>query len=114
LVGDAIPDARRGLTEVDGLTLDVLRRRGHAADGPFVVNATLVADPVFSVPPREVYERVVTLAQDFRTRYPLLCGEGTFGSIDDDPPADAPYTRVPFVESRRGRRRRWPVPESAV
>jgi DNA gyrase subunit A len=91
-VGAEIPDARRGLCELDESILSGLRSRGHGSSGRFIKSANLFAEVAVDVSPDEVYERVVTLAQDFTTRYPLICGEGNFGSIDGDPRADAIYT----------------------
>ena len=91
-VGDEIPDARRGLCELDELILSELARRGHGATGRFTDCASFIAQARLDAPDREVHARIVTLAQDFTTRYPLISGEGNFGSVDADPPADPAYT----------------------
>jgi DNA gyrase subunit A len=91
-VGDAIPDARRGLSELDELILRELRSRGHGADQAFVITSELLAGDALGATQPRAYGRVVALAQEFTTRYPLIAYQGNFGSIDDDPPADAQYT----------------------
>ena len=77
---DHIPDLRDGLTAPERRVLSRLGER-------FVKCADVVDDA-------RGYEALVGLAQDFRRRYPLVDGRGNFGSIDDDPPAEARYTEA--------------------
>src|SRR3954471_6369679 len=90
LVGDALPDARRGLCPLDASILEETRRRGQVPTRAYRKSSALIDD--LDVPAAAAWERIVTLAQDFVTRYPLIDGQGNFGSIDSDPPADPVYT----------------------
>ena len=97
IVGRAIPDARDGLKPVQRRILYSMYELGLLPDRPFRKSATVVGDVIGKYHPhgdQAVYDALVRMAQDFSMRYPLVEGQGNFGSIDGDPPAAYRYTEA--------------------
>lgn len=93
----ALPDVRDGLKPVHRRILYSMRLNGLTASAKFKKSATVVGDVLGSFHPHgdsSVYEAMVKLAQDFSTRYPLVLGQGNFGSIDGDGAAAYRYTEA--------------------
>jgi DNA gyrase subunit A len=93
----ALPDVRDGLKPVHRRILYSMRLNGLTASAKFRKSATVVGDVLGSFHPHgdaAVYEAMVKLAQDFSTRYPLVIGQGNFGSIDGDSAAAYRYTEA--------------------
>src|ERR1700756_746776 len=86
----ALPDVRDGLKPVHRRILYAMRQTGLSPTAKFRKSATVVGEVLGSYHPHgdaSVYDAMVKLAQDFSTRYPLVQGQGNFGSIDGDPAA---------------------------
>jgi len=97
IIGRAIPDIKDGLKPVHRRTLYSLHETGSAWNKPYKKSARIVGDVIGKYHPHgeaAVYDTVVRMAQDFSLRYPLVDGQGNFGSIDGDPPAAMRYTEV--------------------
>ena len=93
----ALPDVRDGLKPVHRRILYSMRLNGLTSTAKFRKSATVVGDVLGSFHPHgdaAVYEAMVKLAQDFSTRYPLVIGQGNFGSIDGDSAAAYRYTEA--------------------
>ena len=93
----ALPDVRDGLKPVHRRILYSMRLNGLTSTAKFKKSATVVGDVLGSFHPHgdvAVYEAMVKLAQDFSTRYPLVIGQGNFGSVDGDSPAAYRYTEA--------------------
>ena len=93
----ALPDVRDGLKPVHRRILYSMRLNGLTASAKFKKSATVVGDVLGSFHPHgdaAVYEAMVKLAQGFSTRYPLVIGQGNFGSIDGDGAAAYRYTEA--------------------
>lgn len=93
----ALPDVRDGLKPVHRRILYSMRLNGLTASARFKKSATVVGDVLGSFHPHgdaSVYEAMVKLAQPFSTRYPLVLGQGNFGSIDGDSAAAYRYTEA--------------------
>ena len=93
----ALPDVRDGLKPVHRRILYAMKINGLTATAKFRKSATVVGDVLGSYHPHgdaSVYDAMVKLAQDFTTRYPLVLGQGNFGSIDGDPAAAYRYTEA--------------------
>ena len=93
----ALPDVRDGLKPVHRRILYSMRLNGLTSNAKFKKSATVVGDVLGSFHPHgdvAVYESMVKLAQDFSTRYPLIIGQGNFGSIDGDSAAAYRYTEA--------------------
>ncbi|OIP77531.1 MAG: DNA gyrase subunit A [Parcubacteria group bacterium CG2_30_44_11] len=93
----ALPDVRDGLKPVHRRILYSMRLNGLTSTARFKKSATVVGDVLGSFHPHgdtAVYEAMVKLAQDFSTRYPLVLGQGNFGSIDGDSAAAYRYTEA--------------------
>ena len=93
----ALPDVRDGLKPVHRRILFSMRQNGLTASAKFRKSATVVGDVLGSYHPHgdsSVYEAMVKLAQYFSTRYPLVLGQGNFGSVDGDPAAAYRYTEA--------------------
>ncbi len=93
----ALPDVRDGLKPVHRRILYSMRLNGLTASARFKKSATVVGDVLGSLHPHgdsSVYEAMVKLAQPFSTRYPLVLGQGNFGSIDGDGAAAYRYTEA--------------------
>ncbi len=93
----ALPDVRDGLKPVHRRILFSMHKNGLNFYAKFRKSATVVGDVIGSYHPHgdvAVYEAMVKLAQPFATRYPLIIGQGNFGSIDGDPAAAHRYTEA--------------------
>jgi len=93
----ALPDVRDGLKPVHRRILYSMRLNGLTSTAKFKKSATVVGDVLGSLHPHgdnSVYEAMVKLAQSFTTRYPLVLGQGNFGSIDGDSAAAYRYTEA--------------------
>ena len=93
----ALPDARDGLKPVHRRILYSMRLNGLTSSAKFKKSATVVGDVLGSFHPHgdvAVYEAMVKLAQPFSTRYPLIIGQGNFGSVDGDGAAAYRYTEA--------------------
>jgi len=98
----ALPDARDGLKPVHRRILFGMRRLGLAPGSAPKKSAKVVGDVMGSFHPhgdQAIYDALVRLAQDFSVRYPLVEGQGNFGNVDGDNPADALHRKPP---DRRG------------
>ena len=97
IVGRAIPDVRDGLKPVHRRVLYSMHEQGVRANASYKKSARIVGDVLGKYHPHgdsAVYEALVRMAQDFSLRYPLVDGQGNFGSVDGDPPAAMRYTEV--------------------
>ncbi|HIK25715.1 MAG TPA: DNA topoisomerase IV, partial [Thermosynechococcus sp. M46_R2017_013] len=97
IVGRALPDVRDGLKPVHRRILYAMYELGLTPDRPFRKCARVVGDVLGKYHPhgdQAVYEALVRLVQPFSSRYPLLAGQGNFGSVDDDPAAAMRYTET--------------------
>ncbi len=93
----ALPDVRDGLKPVHRRILYAMRELGLGASAKFRKSALVVGDVLGKYHPHgdtAVYDAMTKLAQPFATRYPLVIGQGNFGSIDGDPPAAMRYTEA--------------------
>src|SRR5438094_6658763 len=94
IIGRAIPDIRDGLKPVHRRILYAAFRAGLVPGSAFRKSATIVGDVLGSYHPHgdaSVYDAMVRLAQDFSMRYPLIDGQGNYGSVDGDPAAAYRY-----------------------
>ena len=101
IVGRALPDVRDGLKPVHRRILYTMFERGLTASKGFRKCADTVGAVLGSYHPHgdaAVYDALVRLAQDFSLRYPLVNGQGNFGSIDGDPPAAYRYTEAKMAK----------------
>jgi len=97
----ALPDVRDGLKPVHRRILYSMLQSGLTSTAKFKKSATVVGDVLGSYHPHgdsSVYEAMVKLAQPFVTRYPLILGQGNFGSIDGDPAAAYRYTEAKMTK----------------
>ena len=97
IVSRALPDARDGLKPVQRRILYVMHDTGLRPDAPYRKSARIVGDVLGKYHPhgdQSVYDAMARLAQDFSMRYPLVDGQGNFGSVDGDPPAAMRYTEA--------------------
>ncbi len=97
IVQRALPDARDGLKPVHRRILYAMHELGLRPDRPYKKSATVVGDVLGKYHPHgdsAVYDTIVRMVQDFSLRYPLLDGQGNFGSIDGDSAAAYRYTEV--------------------
>jgi DNA gyrase subunit A len=97
IVGRALPDVRDGLKPVHRRVLFGMHDLRNFHDKPFKKSARVVGDVIGKYHPHgdaAVYDTIVRLAQDFSMRYPIVDGQGNFGSVDGDPPAAMRYTEV--------------------
>ncbi len=95
IVSRALPDVRDGLKPVHRRILFAMQELGLAPNRPYKKSARLVGEVLGKYHPHgdsSVYEAMVRLAQDWSMRYPLVDGQGNFGSVDGDPPAAMRYT----------------------
>ena len=95
IIGRALPDARDGLKPVHRRVLYGMHEGGHTSDKKFSKSARSVGEVMGKYHPhgdQSIYDTMVRMAQDFSLRYPLIDGQGNFGSIDGDPPAAMRYT----------------------
>jgi DNA gyrase subunit A len=97
IIGRALPDVRDGLKPVHRRVLYAMRELKNDYNKPYKKSARIVGDVIGKYHPHgdsAVYDTIVRMAQDFSLRYPLVDGQGNFGSIDGDPPAAMRYTEV--------------------
>ena len=97
IVGRALPDVRDGLKPVHRRVLYSMEKMGNTPDKPYKKSARIVGDIIGKYHPHgdmAVYDTIVRMAQDFSYRYPLVDGQGNFGSIDGDSAAAQRYTEV--------------------
>lgn len=97
IIGRAIPDARDGLKPVQRRLLYGMMELGLTHRSPFKKSARIVGEVLGKYHPHgdsAVYDTLVRMAQPFSMRYPLVEGQGNFGSIDRDPPAAMRYTEA--------------------
>src|ERR671938_360592 len=94
-VSRALPDVRDGLKPVHRRVLYAMNELGLLPGRPYKKSATVVGDVLGKYHPHgdtSVYDALVRMVQDFSLRYPLVDGQGNFGSIDGDPAAAYRYT----------------------
>ncbi len=97
IVSRALPDVRDGLKPVHRRILFAMHDMGIRPGGAFRKSARIAGEVLGKFHPHgegSVYDALVRLAQDFSMRYPLITGQGNFGSIDGDPPAAMRYTEA--------------------
>jgi DNA gyrase subunit A len=97
IVGRALPDIRDGLKPVHRRVLYAMQELGLAWNRPYKKAARVVGEVLGKYHPHgdsPVYEAIVRMVQEFSLRYPLVDGQGNFGSIDGDPPAAMRYTEA--------------------
>jgi DNA gyrase subunit A len=97
IVGRALPDVRDGLKPVHRRALFAMRELGVYHNRPYVKSARIVGDVIGKYHPHgdtAAYDTIVRMAQNFAMRYPLVDGQGNFGSLDGDSPAAMRYTEA--------------------
>jgi DNA gyrase subunit A len=95
IIGRALPDVRDGLKPVHRRVLYAMHELGNHYNKPYKKSARIVGDVIGKYHPHgdsAVYDTLVRMAQDFSMRYPLVDGQGNFGSVDGDPAAAMRYT----------------------
>jgi DNA gyrase subunit A len=95
IVGRALPDVRDGLKPVHRRVLFAMQEANNVYNRPYVKCARVVGDVMGKYHPHgdtAIYDTLVRMAQDFSLRYPLIDGQGNFGSVDGDNPAAMRYT----------------------
>ena len=97
IIGRALPDARDGLKPVHRRVLYAMHDLGNTHNKAYKKSARIVGDVIGKYHPHgdsAVYDTIVRLVQDFSIRYPLIDGQGNFGSVDGDNAAAMRYTEV--------------------
>jgi DNA gyrase subunit A len=97
IVSRALPDVRDGLKPVHRRVLWGMHEAGLQPNRPYKKSAATVGDVMGRYHPhgdQAIYDTLVRMAQPFSLRYPLIDGQGNFGSVDDDPPAAMRYTEA--------------------
>jgi DNA gyrase, A subunit len=97
IIGRALPDVRDGLKPVHRRVLFAMSELGNDWNKPYKKSARVVGDVIGKYHPHgdsAVYETIVRMAQDFSLRYPLVDGQGNFGSVDGDAAAAMRYTEI--------------------
>lgn len=97
IIGRALPDARDGLKPVHRRVMYSMHQNGNAWNKKYVKSARVIGDVMASYHPHgdsAIYDTLVRMAQPFSLRYPLVDGQGNFGSIDGDPAAAHRYTEA--------------------
>jgi DNA gyrase subunit A len=97
IVGRALPDVRDGMKPVHRRVLYAMHDLGLQPNRPYRKCAFIVGEVMGKYHPHgdsAIYDTLARMAQDFSLRYPLVDGQGNFGSIDDDPPAAMRYTEA--------------------
>src|ERR671928_2139726 len=97
IIGRALPDARDGLKPVHRRILYAMHEMGLGPNKPYKKSATVVGDVLGKYHPHgdsAVYDAMVRMAQDFSMRYPLIDGQGNWGSLDGDAAAAYRYTEA--------------------
>ncbi|NTU73578.1 DNA gyrase subunit A [Candidatus Roizmanbacteria bacterium] len=101
IVARALPDVRDGLKPVHRKILYAMHKMGLTSSARFAKSAKVVGEVLGKYHPHgdvPVYDAMVRLAQDFSIRYPLIKGQGNFGSVDGDPPAAMRYTECKLAK----------------
>lgn len=101
IVGRALPEVRDGLKPVHRRILFAMDQLKNYHNRPHKKSARVVGDVIGKYHPHgdaAVYDTIVRMAQDFSMRYPLVDGQGNFGSVDGDPPAAMRYTEIRMNE----------------
>src|SRR3989344_3229168 len=97
IVSSALPDVRDGLKPVHRRIIYAMQRLGITHSAHYTKSAKVVGEVLGKYHPHgdnPVYEAMVRMAQEFSLRYPLIDGQGNFGSIDGDSPAAMRYTEA--------------------
>ena len=97
IVSRALPDVRDGLKPVHRRILFAMHQMSLTHSAKYKKSATVVGEVMGKLHPHgdvPIYESLVRMAQDFAMRYPLIDGQGNFGSMDGDPPAAMRYTEA--------------------
>ncbi len=97
IVSRALPDVRDGLKPVHRRILHSMNRNGNRYNAKYRKSARIVGDVMGKYHPHgnaAIYDALARMAQDFSLRYPLIDGQGNFGSMDGDPPAADRYTEA--------------------
>ena len=97
IIGRALPDIRDGLKPVQRRILYGMYELGLTSTRPYRKCAKIVGEVMGNFHPHgdaSIYDTLVRMAQEFNMRYPLVDGQGNFGSIDGDPPAAMRYTEA--------------------
>jgi DNA gyrase subunit A len=101
IIGRALPDVRDGLKPVHRRVLYAMYDMGNTWNTSYKKSARVVGDVIGKYHPHgdmAVYDTIVRMAQDFSMRYPLVDGQGNFGSVDGDPPAAMRYTEIRMAQ----------------
>ena len=101
IIGRALPDIRDGLKPVHRRALYAMHETGNVWNKPYKKSARIVGDVMGKYHPhgdQAIYDTIVRLAQEFSQRYPLVDGQGNFGSIDGDSAAAMRYTEIRMEE----------------
>ena len=101
IIGRALPDVRDGLKPVHRRVLFAMHEVGNVWNRPYKKSARIVGDVLGKYHPHgdtAVYDTIVRLAQDFSQRYPIVDGQGNFGSIDGDSAAAMRYTEIRMAQ----------------
>ena len=97
IIGRALPDVRDGLKPVHRRILFAMQELKNDYNKPYKKSARIVGDVIGKYHPHgdsAVYDSIVRMAQDFSLRYPMVDGQGNFGSVDGDPAAAMRYTEI--------------------
>ena len=97
IIGRALPDVRDGLKPVHRRILFAMSELKNDWNKPYKKSARIVGETIGRYHPHgdsAIYDAIVRMAQDFSLRYPLVDGQGNFGSVDGDPPAAMRYTEI--------------------
>jgi len=97
IIGRALPDVRDGMKPVHRRIMYAMYDLGNEWNRGYKKSARVVGDVIGKYHPHgevAVYDAIVRMAQDFSLRYPLVDGQGNFGSVDGDPPAAMRYTEI--------------------
>ncbi|HST05714.1 MAG TPA: DNA gyrase subunit A, partial [Chloroflexia bacterium] len=101
IVSRALPDVRDGMKPVQRRILYAMHRMGLRHDTPYRKSAGIVGEVLKEFHPhgdQSVYDALARMAQDFSLRYPLVDGQGNWGSVDGDPPAAMRYTEAKLAQ----------------
>jgi len=115
IIGRALPDVRDGLKPVHRRCLFGMWEQGNFHNKPYKKSARTVGYVLGNYHPHgesAVYDTIVRMAQDFSMRYPLVDGQGNFGSLDGDSPAAMRYTEVRLTKLAGSSS--WPPSESSA
>ena len=110
IVGRALPDVRDGLKPVHRRVLYAMNEQNNAFNRPYMKSARIVGDVIGKYHPHgdaASYFTIVRMAQDWQMRYPLVDGQGNFGSLDGDSAAAMRYTEVRMAKLRTSCLRIW-------